>query len=335
MAPARSARPRPHAAPPDGSGQTGDRFDPTCPFCPGNESHTASELFRLPAASEGPWRVRVIANLYPAMVPPETSRAPDRDGDATEGDQVRDLGESEPSEGRHEVIVETPLHDHTLVEFSDQDLDDLLSVYQARFADAAGDESIRQIVLFRNQGVLANASISHPHTQLAALGFVPPAIGRWLRRARHYRARRGVTLLRDLVDWEIKRRLRLVHLGPEFAVLVPFAPINDHELWLVPRVPPPRFDRVESHTLREFGRTLRRAIAIVNATLDRPDFNLVLQTPPLIDGADSIMPWYAQIIPRRTVRAGFEMGIGVQVTSTVPEEAAAAYRERASAVARV
>lgn len=333
VAPARSSRPRSGAGGGSGAGGREADLDQLCPFCPGNESHTAKELFRLPAASEGPWRVRVVANLYPALIPRAGGQARSPERDSAEGSQGRNFGEAEPSHGRHEVIVETPVHDRALVDFDDGELGNLLRVYQARFAEAAADESVRHIVIFRNQGTLANASIPHPHTQLAALGFVPPTIGRTLRRARRYHAKRGTALLHDLVDWEIERRVRLVDAGPRFAALVPFAPMHDHELWVVPRVPPDRFDRVESRTLLEFGRALRRGIATVNASLDRPDFNFVLQTPPLVENADSMMPWYAQIIPRREVRAGFEMGIGVQVTSTVPEDAAATYREGTTAVA--
>ena len=58
-------------------------------------------------------------------------------------------------------------------------------------------------------------------------------------------------------------------------------------------------------------------------------YSIILQgfhTAPLL-GTESALPWYVQIIPRRTLAAGFELGVGVQIVVTSPEQAAALLRE--------
>jgi UDPglucose--hexose-1-phosphate uridylyltransferase len=292
--------------------------DPDCPFCSGNEKLSATELFRIPDEpdlAEQDWRVRVVANKYPALV----------DENAT----IEDTGSyryAEVARGRHEVIVENPHHDRDFIAFSDGEVLDVMQSYRARFAAAADDERIRHVVIFRNQGPMANATILHPHAQLAALTFVPAHVSRVLERSLEHRGAGGHALLFDMVQEEVESGARLIEATKRFAAFVPFAPAHDFEVWVAPRFVPPRFDRVDDETLMEFGACLRGALQALDAGLGGPDYNYVLHTPPLL-GAESALPWYVQIIPRRTLAAGFELGVGVQIVVTKPEEAAAQLRK--------
>ena len=38
-----------------------------CPFCPGQESSTPEEIFRIPDSEGTGWAVRVTSNKYPAL----------------------------------------------------------------------------------------------------------------------------------------------------------------------------------------------------------------------------------------------------------------------------
>ncbi len=292
-------------------------YDPDCPFCPGNEKETPPEAYRLPGDDDGgtPWQVRVFPNKFPALVP--------RAGAVTHPGHFH---QSEPATGCHEVIVETTSHARRLTGFSDEEMLAVLRAYRARFAAAAADPLIKHVVIFRNQGNLANASLPHPHSQLAGLAFVPDVTARVLERSREHRGAGGHALLFDIVQEEIESESRLIDVDRHFASFVPFAPNHEFEVWVAPRFVPPRFDRVDDDTLLEFGRALRQALSRLESRLDDPDYNYVLHTPPLHENAESDLPWYVQIIPRLTVMAGFELGIGVQIAITAPEEAAARLR---------
>jgi UDPglucose--hexose-1-phosphate uridylyltransferase len=292
-------------------------YDPNCPFCPGNEAHTPAESCRIPEDSDADWRVRVVGNKYPALV----------DEVATLPGEGLPLQEAEPAIGKHEVIIEAREHDRVFTGLSDAEVAEVMLAYRCSFSASAADERIKHVVIFRNQGPMANASIEHPHSQLAGLAFVPNVLAVRLERSHIYAAENGRALLTDMVQGELAAESRIIEATERFVTFVPFAPTFDCEIWVAPRGLPPRFDAQDDDTLGELGVALRRAVSAMEQAFNRPDYNCILQTPPLIDGAETALPWYFQIIPRRFLAAGFEMGVGVHILVTTPEEAAQRVRE--------
>lgn len=207
VAPGRAERPQPLGG--SAAQPRPPRSDPTCPFCPGNEAETPTELYRLPPGQGTGWRVRVVANKYPALSPTIA-----RECAAPSG-----RWEAEPVPGRHEVIVETPRHDPSMTELSDSELLEVLGTYRGRFAAAAADPQIKHVVIFRNQGPLANASIFHPHSQLVGLPFVPSLVSRKLERSRAHSRDRAALL--DLVGQEVEDGTRLIEASDRYATYVP------------------------------------------------------------------------------------------------------------------
>jgi UDPglucose--hexose-1-phosphate uridylyltransferase len=274
---------------------------------------TPRERYRIPEGSSvDDWRVRVVGNKYPAFV----SELPGVPGAAPHLQRV------EAATGVHEVIIEGREHNRGYTDLDDGEVLDVMRAYRQRFAAAAADERIEHVVIFRNQGAMANASVEHPHSQLAGLAFVPPVLAERLERSRHYEEEQGGPLLCALVEGELAQGSRVVEATDRFATFVPFAPTYDYEMWVSPRFLPPRFDAVDDGTLAELGAALRQAISAMERALGGPDYNCILQCPPLIEGAEAALPWFFQIIPRRYLAAGFEMGVGVHILVTTPEEAA-------------
>ncbi len=210
---------------------------------------------------------------------------------------------------------------------------EVMRVYRARYAAAATDDRVRHILIFRNFGRLANASLEHPHSQFVGLPFVPPRIAGRLERSRRYREQTGGTLLLDMAAEEVRGVQRLVEATDRLATFVPYAANHDFEVWIAPRVAVPPFEATDDEMLVELGRALRRALAAQDQALSRPDYNFLLHTPPLEPGAPHVLPWYIQIVPRVTVTAGFELGLGVHILIVTPEAAAERLREGLAKVA--
>ncbi len=324
VAPERATRP--NAPRPQGSREQHLTFDPSCPFCPGNERQTPPELFRHPAIPEsGPdWSMRVVPNKYPAF-PADAGTVATGSGSPFE--------HAEPAVGRHEVIIETPVHNRDLMALDDAAMLEVMRVYRARYAAAAADDRVRHILIFRNFGKMANASLEHPHSQFVGLPFVPPRVAGRLERSRRYRQQEGGTLLLDMVADEIRQEQRLVEKTERLATFVPYAANHDFEAWIAPRTAVPAFEASDDETLAELGRALQRALAAQDQALGRPDYNFLLHTAPLEPGAADVLPWYIQIVPRVTVTAGFELGLGVHILIITPEAAAQRLREGLSKVA--
>ncbi len=141
--------------------------------------------FRHPGSQRnGPgWWVRVVPNKFPG--PGGRGRASTRPGSGMY-DWMNGVG-------AHEVIIETPEHDKPFAFLDDRQIEDVLWAYRARYLDLKKDPRLKYILIFRNYGRVAGASLSHPHSQLDrhahGSGRGRGGDGRALRRYESYRDR--------------------------------------------------------------------------------------------------------------------------------------------------
>lgn len=228
-----------------------------------------------------------------------------------------DLFRSVPARGAHEVIVHGPEHVTTLAELSDEAFAVAIAAWRERMLAHAGASYVHLIV---NEGPAAGASLEHSHAQLYALGFVPAEIARERERTVAYHDRTmGGHLLGDVLTEEVRRRDRLVAIDDDAALLCPWASRSPFELRVVPRTPAASFADGDAGT-----GMLRTAIRALAAAFERPpQLNLWIRTAPR--GVEEFC-WHIDIAPRLTVRAGFELGTGVEINVYPPERAAADLR---------
>jgi UDPglucose--hexose-1-phosphate uridylyltransferase len=278
----------------------------------------------------------VVPNLYPALAAedepnPGDATAPSATGGeagafASAGDPLlesRRAGEpnlfaSRPASGGHEVIVNAPEHVTAMAELGEGRFAGAIATWRERMR-AHADAAYVQVVV--NEGAGAGASLPHSHAQLYALPFVPPAIARERERAGAYGERTaGGGLLSDVLVEEVRRRERLVAIDDEAALICPWASRTPYELRVVPRRGEPSF--AESEAGAAMIRTALRALA--ERFGGPPELNLWVVTAPR--GTDQFH-WHVDIAPRVSVKAGFELGTGVDIDAYPPERAAAALRE--------
>ena len=136
-----------------------------CPFCEGHEEMTPHELLahRNGSAPNGPgWHLRVVPNQFPVL---RVEGTLDRQGEGL-FDKMNGIG-------AHEVIIETPRHEETLATMGESDVEGVLSAFRERVQDLKQDRRFRYIIIFKNHGLAAGASLDHSHSQLIALPIVP------------------------------------------------------------------------------------------------------------------------------------------------------------------
>jgi UDPglucose--hexose-1-phosphate uridylyltransferase len=301
-----------------------------CPFCNGQEEKTPREIFairpdRSPANGPG-WTVRVIPNKYPAL--------------RIEGElDKRGVGLHDAMNGigAHEVIVETPDHDRHLADLSAPELADVLRAYQARLLDLRKDMRFRSILIFKNHGQEAGASIPHAHSQLIAVPITPPVAAAELSVCKDYYARKERCLICDLLLQERSCGERVVREDGHFLVFTPYASCFPFELRIAPLRHSHDFALMSEAELTALAETLRDTLRRLRSVLRDPPFNLMLHTAPPMHvrlgkpGYWSSLPydfhWHIELIPRLTRIAGFEWGTGFYLNPTAPEEAARALRE--------
>jgi UDPglucose--hexose-1-phosphate uridylyltransferase len=291
------------------------------PFAPGNESQTAPEIFRLPPQDIGAWQVRVFANSFPAL--------------RVEGDVIREavgLNDTVTGIGAHEVIVETPEPGRELADLDVDDAQLVLEAYRARLLDLRRDTRLRHVLIFKNKGREAGASVSHAHSQLIATPIIPTAMVSELSSCREHYSRRERCLFCDLIRQEQRLAERVCLETDRYIALAPFAAASPFETWILPKTHHHDFAQSTDVELQGMAVILRDFLRRVRTLLDDPPYNLVLHTapnPPPRPGRPGYWStiehdyhWHFEFAPRANRLAGFEWGSGFSINPTPPEEAA-------------
>jgi UDPglucose--hexose-1-phosphate uridylyltransferase len=272
----------------------------------------------------------VVPNLYPALgadgAEPGGSPGAEAGAFASSGDPLLasrkagepDLFSSRPATGAHEVIVNSPEHVTAMAALDEEQFAATIATWRERMR-AHSDASYVQLIV--NEGGGAGASLEHTHAQLYALPFVPAAVARERERAGAYAERTaGSGLLSDILVEEVRRRERLVAIDDEAALICPWASRSPFELRVVPRREAGRFEEDEAGAA--MIHTAMRVLA--ERFGGAPELNLWVRTAP--HGAEQFH-WHVDIAPRLTIKAGFELGTGVDINVYPPERAAADLRE--------
>jgi UDPglucose--hexose-1-phosphate uridylyltransferase len=301
-----------------GAGLTVDpapAIDPaTDPFADGHEDQTPPEIWAVRPGGGAPdtpgWTVRVVPNRYPALAP---------DAPAPPRDALPDLFYAEAAAGGHEVIVNGPQSVATLQALPVDQVVHAMEAWRTRMAAHADAPYVHLIVNERRE---AGASLPHTHAQLYALPLVPAAVARERERfAAHATRTMGQNLLEDLVQEEVRRRVRLVAYDDEAVLLAPYGGRVPYQLMLVPRTPRARFEDPGALGARLLHDGLRRLARVLGHS---PPLNLWVRTAP--SGADHFC-WRIDVLPRLAHLAGLELGTGVHLNVIAPERAAAALRD--------
>lgn len=294
-----------------------------CPFCAGHEDKTPPEVWaHRPdggAANTPGWQVRVVPNKFPAL---QIEGSLDRRGEG--------LYDKMHGVGAHEVVVEGPNHDLDLSDLPVEHLERVLTAYRERCLDLHRDKRFRYVLIFKNHGPAAGATLEHTHTQLIATPIIPLILQEELEGSRRYFELKERCIFCDIVAQETDENngRRVVSTTEHFVVIEPFAPRFPFETWILPRRHRASFSATaDAGELRDLAATLKDTLQRLNRALDRPPYNFVIHTAPVSEGDAEYYHWHLEIMPKLTRVAGFEIGSGFYINPTPPEDAAQYLRE--------
>ena len=306
--------------PSDFSRRRENRKATQCAFCSGHEQETPPEVLAFRsnggASNSSDWKVRVVPNKFPALrIEGEIGR---------KGAGIFDMMNGV---GAHEVIIETPDHAADLAQLAEQQIEDVLWSYHDRVHDLKKDRRFRYILIFKNHGSEAGASLEHTHSQLIALPIVPLNVAEELNGAREYFRLKERCVFCDLVRQECEDQVRLVAENEEFVTVCPFAPRFPFETWILPKSHGEAFEQMTRHAYRNLARALRDILGRLNRVLDSPPYNFLIHSLPIREPEDGYYHWHVEIMPKLTKVAGFEWGTGFYINPTPPEDAAGHLRD--------
>ena len=291
-----------------------------CPFCAGREHLTPPEVlaFRQNGGSpNGPgWDLRVVPNKFPAL---QVEGNLDREGEGL-FDRMNGIG-------AHEVIIETPRHSATLSTMSEPEIERVLWAYRERVLDLKRDLRFRYILIFKNHGAAAGATLEHSHSQLIALPIVPDFVREEVDGAKQHYAAKERCVFCDMLRQEVAAGRRVIHENADIVALSPYAPRFPFETWLVPRSHGARFEDAPRQQYESLARMLKSVLLRMERALESPPYNLIIHTSPFSEETREFYHWHVELIPKLTRTAGFEWGTGFYINPTSPEEAAQVLRD--------
>jgi UDPglucose--hexose-1-phosphate uridylyltransferase len=301
-----------------------------CPFCEGNESKTPPEITAIRKNSNGPnqpgWDVRVVPNKFPAL--------------RIEGNLDRKglgLYDRMNGVGAHEVIIETPIHELNFADAPIDHIERVIWMYRERLQDLLRDTRFKYVLIFKNHGSAAGASLSHPHTQIIATPVTPLTLAEELTSAKEHFQDKERCLFCDIIQQELESGERIVVSDDQFVAMTPFASRFPFEIFLAPRNHHHNFAEISDDMIRQLALMLKEVLLRMKKCLNDPPYNFLIHTIPNTrsrarratywETIELDFHWHIELIPRLTRIAGFEWGTGFYINPTAPEEAAKYLRE--------
>ncbi len=295
-----------------------------CPFCYGNEHKTPPEVqaYRpnnnggTPQRDTPGWNVRVVPNKFPALgIEGDLSRQADGMFDRMNGI------------GAHEVIIETPDHTATLASLPAKRIEDVLWTFRDRILDLKKDRRFKYVLIFKNHGEAAGATLEHAHSQLIALPIIPIYVQEEIEGAKQYFIYKERCVFCDIIRQETEAGNRIVAENPDFVTLAPYAPRFPFETWILPKRHESAFENSSSPMFENLAKAIKTLLIKADRVLDHPPYNLVIHSSPVQEPNNDHYHWHIEFMPKLTKTAGFERGTGFHINPTPPEESAKFLRE--------
>ncbi len=292
-----------------------------CPFCYGNEHLTPPEIEAISLEHREPntpgWKVRVVPNKFPAL--------------RIEGNlDKRGVGIYDMSNGigAHEVIIDSPHHFKGIGELEDVEVEYMLKAYTSRALDLRKDRRFKYILIFKNVGVQAGASLEHGHSQLIALPMVPKNVKEEVKGAERYFEYKERCVFCDMIAYEREVGERVVMESDHFLAFCPLSSRFSFEVWIIPKEHLIDFALITPENLKELAKILKRTIMKLKKVLGEHPYNYIIHTSPINNmETHPSYHWHIEIMPKLTRVAGFEWGSGFYVVFTPPEVSAKYLRE--------
>ncbi|MDP3985452.1 MAG: DUF4931 domain-containing protein [bacterium] len=222
--------------------------------------------------------------------------------------------------GIQEVIVETPHPTRQLEQLSPRHIAHLLELYANRTKAITANKKIQYVLIFKNNGGHAGASIVHSHSQIFATAFLPPHLRDKTEKVLEYRLRHGTCVYCDVIRQE-RESQRFVAERDGVIAFTPFASLHNYELWILPVRHIDNVTQLRPKERLAWAHLLKAALGAITK-LGLP-YNFYFHEVVY----DENQHLYMKITPRGSVWAGVEIGSGLIINAISPEEAATYYRQ--------
>ena len=278
----------------------------TCHFCVGNEDSIPDEIYRL--EDEKGWKVRVVRNRFSRL----SEESPLRRWGT-------ELQRTANSVGLHEIIIETPFHNHSTASMPLDQLKSVIETYKKRLIEIYSDQRVEYVVIFKNSGLLSGTSCEHSLTQMVGIPVTPLQIRDRVEAYMKFHDDTGECLMCRLIREEIQDGERIVLENENFVSSIPYAAFSPFHLWIFPKRHSGSIADMTPEEIQDFATILKTTMLKLCHGLGDPDFNFAIKSGSPANCASRFQHWYMSIVPRISYISGFEIASGMYVNPVQPE----------------
>ena len=268
-------------------------------------------LFAFP--NEKKWKLIVIPNKYPAL----TQAAPNLCSVTMD----EGIYHARTGVGVHNLLV-TRDHSKNFSKLEPALAEELVVQMQKLCKAALEDPCAIYAVPFWNWGVLAGASVWHPHYQFISLPIVPVHSARSMAGSAAYFKRYHRCVRCDIIKFERKEKVRIIAENSGAIAFVPYASKFPFEVRIMPKAHQTFFHQSSRALIRDTTALVQQVTARMEKYLNDPDINVFIHESPLDGKPHNHQHWHFEIIPRVSTPAGFELSTGIYINTTAPETTA-------------
>lgn len=245
---------------------------------------------------DGEWLVKVVKNRYSALTM-----------------------DNPKAHGSQELVIDTPLANVPFARLSLAQIGRVLKAYQMRTANLLSKKGIAYVLIFRNDGFEAGASLAHAHSQIFAMPVIPKRFQDHSNQIEQYYLDKKKQPIEDIISFERSQKKRIIAEDQHFFVICPYASQYPFEAWLIPKRHVVSFDKFSTSQLESCAHQLKHLTQKLTGA--QISFNFFIE--------NGISPHYRCIIKlygRSSIWGGFEVATGMVINTVPPESATSWYR---------
>lgn len=152
-----------------------------------------------------------------------------------EGELQHNLLQAKSEKGVCKVVCFSPDHSLTLPVMEEEDIVEVISLWQREYLELGKLPFINHVQIFENKGDTMGCSNPHPHGQIWAQESIPQETLKKTKNQANYWKGFKKSILLEYIEQELKAKERIVVENKDFLALVPFWAIWPYETMIIPK----------------------------------------------------------------------------------------------------
>jgi UDPglucose--hexose-1-phosphate uridylyltransferase len=261
-----------------------------CALCPGSEEKT-EETYKI-EDKKGHWTVRCIVDPYPLTHPSTFKLKEDKE-----------FTQSFSAHGWSEIVIETRDHTKELHELTSEEIKNVLLAYSNRIKELRKREGVEYIGITKDN---MHHEFDHAYSRIFTLPIVPRNAKEKQITFNDYWFKNEKCFYCDLIERE-RESSRLLLENESFVALVPYAPRNDFEIWILPKKHYTCISELNEYELFHLAEAIKNILTRLNAAISLLQYGIVFYNRPNKEKDFHFHVSIFQKKPKSTLQEGYDI----------------------------